>query len=71
METKHEGNAKDLSVSMVRLQILVLPFIFASLLLLIPYALIWGVEAFATAWKSFFDSFVVVSAPHLRRYPGS
>lgn len=56
MNTMHTDNTKDLSVSMGRVQILVLPFIFASLLLMIPYALIWGLEAFALAWKGFFDS---------------
>jgi hypothetical protein len=55
-DTIKTKNAKDLSVPMGRVQLLVLPFIFASLLLMIPYALIWGLEAFSTAWLSFFDS---------------
>nr|WKN38467.1 DUF3267 domain-containing protein [Tunicatimonas sp. TK19036] len=46
---------KDLSVPMARVQVLVLPFIAASSLLLIPYGLIWGWEGIASGFSQFFE----------------
>ena len=56
----HQENAKDLSVSTAKVQVLVLPFVFASLLLMLPHALVWGPEAYAMAWKNAFDSLWLV-----------
>jgi hypothetical protein len=56
MNTLEEENARDMSVPMGRVQILVLPFVFASLLLMIPYTMIWGLGAFAASWTGFFST---------------
>jgi hypothetical protein len=56
MNTPEEKSPRDLSVSTGRVQVLALPFILASLLLMLPYGLLWGAEAFSTAWLGFFDS---------------
>jgi len=56
MSFTNDNTAKNVSASMSRVQILVLPFILSSLLLAFPYVLIWGLEDFALAWKSFFGT---------------
>lgn len=56
MESFSDKKITDMSVPAARIQLLVLPFVGGSFLFTIPYILLWGWEAFAYAWKGFFDS---------------
>ncbi|MFP4089901.1 MAG: DUF3267 domain-containing protein [Cyclobacteriaceae bacterium] len=56
MDALTEKNAKDMSVPIGKVQLLVLPFIFVTLLLMIPYPMIWGLEAFSNSWIGFFNT---------------
>lgn len=56
MENFIGKKAVDMSVPAAKIQLLVLPFVGASFLFIVPFIMIWGWEAFAYAWKDLFDT---------------